>query len=345
MADSDLSGGHWANLGEVQKLTQTQLLKGVIDEAPKRGGLLSVLPLKQQGGISIKWNRSNARRVAQRMAVGGQIPWTDNVTYTQIETKLKIFADQSPLDNYVSGVYGTFQDYEAQQLLELRTGIVETIEDALIYDDQDYTTLQMQGLHHWAVDQTGTNGDLDEGDGALSFHNMRLQLDYMKYGTDFILMPYELQRRVSEYYQEAHFDSGGTNTLNQIGSFIWQPGQQGGRIGLWAGVPIRASDYLVQETAGTGAGSDARAKNTSGARFSMFMVKMGQPGMINDPGVNLGFGGQRNLRGEVFRTVVFNDLEDYDASGVRLVSYMGAMLGSSLGLGRIYDITDAVPTA
>ena len=45
------------------------------------------------------------------------------------------FSRQTVLDKFVREVYGTHNNYEAQQMLELRTGVVETLEDALIYDD------------------------------------------------------------------------------------------------------------------------------------------------------------------------------------------------------------------
>ena len=42
---------------------------------------------------------------------------------------------------------------------------------------------------------------------------------------------------------------------------------------------------------------------------------------------------------------LFEDLENWDAGGIRLVSYIAPLLGSKLGLGRIYDVTDAAVTA
>ncbi len=340
MADS---GGHWANLAEVQKTAQSELLQGVIDESPKRGGLITELPMKQSVGLSIKWNRSNARRSATRIAVGTELLWTDNVTYTGVESQLKIFYDQTPLNKFVRDTYGTHMNYEAQQFLEIRTGIVETIEDAFIYDDDDYNALHMEGLHHWAVDNTGTELDVDEGEGALSLMNLRQVEDQMKYGYDFILSSFILVRYLSQFYQE-----GGSGDDKRItaGSFIWQPSEIGRPMPWWNGKPIMRSDYMVSEQANTGAGSNARAKNTSGtAQYSLLLIKKGMDGIENDPGIKIAFGGDKHGNGEVLRPEHFDKLESFDASGIRLVSYLTTMLGSSLGIGRIYDITAALPTA
>ncbi len=336
MADS---GGHWLNLAELQKLTQSELLPGVIDEAPKRGGLLTEFPVKQAMGQSIKWNRSNARRSATRVAIGQQLTWSDNITYKQVESALSIFYDQTPLNKFVREVYGTINNYEAQQLLELRTGIVETLEDALIYDDVDYNGLHLTGLHHWAVDNTGTEGDVDEGEGALAQSNMRLVVDYMKYGTDFILMPFNLSRQISSMYQEAPLGSAAT-----LGQFMWMPSDIGLPMPWWAGLPVRRTDYLLAEQANTGVGSDARAKQSSGTNmFSIFFLKKGNGGEM-DPGINLAFGGDTHQNGEFFRPERFDKLEDFDAAGLRLTNYSTLTCGSTLGIARITDIIDALPT-
>lgn len=334
MADS---GGHWATLAECEKLTQSELLAGVVDEDPKRGNLLPLLPVRQAMGISIKWNRSNARRTATRVSVGSQLTWSDNVTYTEVESKLSIFTDQTPLNKFVRDVYGTINNYAAQQMLELRVGLMETQEDAVVYDDVDYNALHIRGLHHWAVDSTGTDLDIDEGEGPLSVMNMRVVVDAMRNGVDFILMPFCIRRQLSAFYQEA-----GRTAPSLMGSFMWAPNQAGIPIAFWDGIPIVCSDYLVAEQANTGVGANTRAKRTSGTNmYSVFFIKKGAPAMLTqDPGLILAFGGDTNQSGEFFRPEYFEKLEGYDAAGVRLTSYIGMLAGSKFAIGRIYDITN-----
>jgi len=340
MADS---GGHWLNMVELQRLSQSELLPGVIDESPKRGGLLTEFPLTQSVGLSTKWNRSNSRRSATRVAIGTELTWSDNITYTPVESALKIFYDQTPLNKFVREVYGTINNYEAQQMLELRTGIVETLEDALIYDDVDYNSLHITGLHHWSIDNTGTDGDVDEGEGALSLMNIRQTLDYMKHGTDKMLMSFVLARFISSLYQEG---SIGDSYSAALGRFLWMPSDVGMPMPFWGGTPVWRSDFMVAEQANTGFGSDARAKNTSGTnQYSMFFLKNGVDGMMNDPGLKIAFGGDTHQSGEFFRPERFDKLENFDAAGMRMTSYITLTCGSTLGISRIKDITAAIPTA
>ena len=339
MADS---GGHWLNLAEVQKLSQAELMAGVVDIAPKRTPLWGELPMRQIRGTSLKWNRSNARRILSRLAFGGQLTWSDNVSYTQMDVALAQFYDQTPLNKFVRDTYDNINNYEAQQLLELRVGVVEGLNDALVYDDVDYTTTHMRGFHHWAVDNTTKDGDIDEGEGPLSLINVRTILDYMKHGTDFMAMSYNLARYIDQYYQ----DAGPASYASTMGRIIWAPSDLGIPMPIWAGHPIIRTDYLVAEQANTGVGSDVRAKQTSGDdQYSILFVKRGAGTMqMVDPGAMVLFGGEGRGEGEIFTTTYFPNLEDYDAAGLRVTAYASLAVGSPLSICRLYDIELGIPT-
>lgn len=339
MADA---GGHWLNLEEAQKLTQEHLVPGVIDENVRMGGLLSLLPLAQAIGLTIDWNRSSAERVAQNISIGETLTWSDNITYALQSVGLKQIFDQSLLNNFIASVYGTINNYEAQKLLELRGGMVKKTENDIIYGDLTYSTgnKEFDGLHAFAAVQTGTDLDIDEGEGALSLFNLRVMIDAMKAGIDFLLMPKVLARRIDASVQEA-----GIASFVGMGSVGFTVNEIGKRVTHFDGVPIIRSDYMVAEQANTGVGSDARAKYTSGTKmYSILGVKMGQV-MQGEPGITLAFGGTENAPGEIFRLELFDKMETQDAKGQRLVSYLAMLNGASFAQGRIYDITDAKVTS
>lgn len=340
------SGGFWLNLAEAQRLTQAFLVPGVIEEHIRRGGVFDRFPLAQSTGTRIEWNREKGERTAQEVAIGGQLVWTDNVDYTPVNRDLKILYDQTPLDKFVSSVYGTMVNYEAVTHSAMVKGMLKRLEDRLIYGDTTFSnnSLQFDGFHAWGRENgqetDGTNLDIDEG-GALSLANLRLMEDTMKLGVDFILMPYEIARRLDSFYQEAGI---GDSNRSNIGSFIWSVNDVGRRVPFWNGIEIVRSDYMVAEQAGTGEGNDAKAKFTSGTReYSIFMIKLGQV-MLGEGGMTIAFGGATNELGEVFKTTFFDTLEDFDAAGIRLTSYVGTLCGSKYGCGRIHGITDAAVT-
>ena len=56
------------------------------------------------------------------------------------------------------------------------------------------------------------------------------------------------------------------------------------------------------------------------------------------------FGGEGNSAGEFFKTIRFENLEDFDAAGLRMVSYFALLAGSFKSVGRIFDITNVAVT-
>ena len=115
----------------------------------------------------------------------------------------------------------------------------------------------------------------------------------------------------------------------------------GKRVTYFDGIPIVKTDFLVLETDGTGDGSDLRAK--TGTTYSIFFLKFGD--IFNqEPGLCLGFG-DPEMGSNLYKVELFDKLEDYDAKGIRLITYTAPLLGSKLCLGRIFDVTDAAVTS
>lgn len=339
MADS---GGYWLNLAEAQKLTQTTLVPGIIEEDIRRGGIVSMLPITQAPGQSLTYNRESTIRVPSKLAIGGQLTWTDNQVLVQKVAELKQMYDQTPLNNFVQSIYGNINNYRAVTLRGMRKGMVYSLEDRLVYDDTTYGALdanggalEFDGLHAIAEENTG-DLDIDQAEAGMAISNLRAMVDAMKYGIDFFLMPFSIARRLDAFYQEV----GSTiSNRSAVGSYFWANLESiGMRLPFWNSIPIIRTDFLVAEQANTGVGSDARAKHTSGdEQFSVFGVKMGQISE-NDPGLSLLFGGDKHELGEFFRLEVFDKLENFDAEGFRMIAYTGLANASTLTVSRIFDI-------
>jgi len=331
--------GHWKNLTEAERLTQSQLIPGVIEEDIKRENLIDRMPVALAQGKSIKWNREKVTMEDNvvNVDIGDQLSWSSSMEYDPQETTLKRKAIQRLLDNFIVDVYGTINDYEAQALWEIKKGMVRRLGDDLIYDDTDNSAKEFDGLHALAYEQTGTDLDIDEA-GALSLMNLRTQIDAMKHGVDVIYMPIPIARRMDAAYQEAAF--AGTAGDRSFAQISYGFNEMGKRIMFFDGIPIVRTDYLMKEDDGSNA---PRTKNTSGTAYSIFLIKFGE--IFNgDPGLCLGLG-DPDMIGKLFKTELFEKLEDYDAGGIRLVTYPAVLLGSKLCLGRIYDITDEAVTA
>lgn len=355
------SGGHWKTLAEAAKLTQSTKIPGVIEEDIKRNNPIERLPVAQASGtgLKIEWLREKeiAEEAVQEIDIGGQLSWSKDIEYTEVESTLRRIYIQRKLDHYVAGIYGTYNDYKAQMLLECEKGLKRRLGDRLLYADNTYggTPAQFDGIHalaaergnpYAAADTAGSKLNIDMNEGPLSLQFLRMMIDAMKFGCDELWIPGELGIRFDQAYEERGFitdfvqSSSGphgiqsllTRSYNDIGKPIM----------YFMGVPIIRMDFLVAEEGGTGVGDDEaiRAKNSSSPYvYSIFGVKFGNV-MERDPGICYAYGGTEGA-GDFYKLRQWADLEDYDAAGMRLVNYGSVLLGSTLCLGRIFDITDA----
>lgn len=331
--------GHWNNITECQKLTQSQLIPGVIEEDIFRNNILDLIPVAQASGKSIKWNREQTviDGDVNNIDIGDQLSWSASVTYEEMEVELKRKYIQRVLDHFVPDVYGTINNYEAQVLWEMKKGLIRRLGDDIIYDDLTYGTKEFDGLHALAAIQVGTDLDI-EPSGALSLGSLRKQYDAMKHGVDFTYIPYNIARRIDAAYQEAGLAQLTSSNAGTMGQISYGVNDHGKRVTFFDGVPFLRTDFLQEETADTGEGSNARAKSDSGNNWSLFSIKFGDV-FNGEPGLTLGFGNTQML-GQFYKIVPFEELEDYDAGGLRMVSYIAPLLGSKLCLGRIHDVTD-----
>ncbi len=354
------SGGHWNTLAEAQKLTQSTKIPGVFEEDVKRNNPLERMPVAQAAGtgLKIEWLRENAitEDAVQFTSIGDQLSWSEDVTYTEVESTLRRMYIQRKLDHYVEGIYGTYNDYKAQVLLECEKGLKRRVGDRIIYADTTYggTPTQMDGLHalaaergnpYAAADLAGSKLNIDMNEGPLSLRFLRLLMNEMKLGVDVIWVPNEIGIRLDEAYGEyghrtaslgGYEVTGGSSTMLTRGfSDIGKP------VLFFMGVPIIRTDYLVAEEGGTGTGDSSNVRaaySTSPRNYSIFCVKFGNV-MERDPGICYAFGGTEGA-GDFYKLRLWEDLEYYDAAGMRLVNNGSVLLGSTMCLGRIFDITD-----
>ncbi len=334
------SGGHWSTLAQAQKLTQSTKIPGVFETDVKRNNPVDRIPVAQAAGTgtSIKFLREAVvlEDVVTNAAPGQQLSWTEDVTYDEVEVPLQIKYIQRKLDKFVRDIYGTYNDYRKQALLEMEKGMMRKVGAAIIYDDYTFGTNQFDGLHAFAEEGSGT---LDVAmDAALSLNTLRNMVEDMKQGCDELWFPPHLLLRLNAIYEEAAITSyvgigRVTRGINEIGKQVM----------FWDGIPLIKTDYITGETDGTGEGSNARVSVSATTDSSIFGVKLGNV-LGKEPGITLAFGNTEG-QGDFYKMDTFPTLEDYDAEGMRMVSYLTMLYSSKYVIGRIYEISDAAPTA
>jgi len=345
---------HWNNITEVQKLVPSVLIPGVIEENIYRAPMLAMpMPVAWTPGKTIKFNRelSEPKDDVRPVDIGDQLSWSSSVTYQAVEVTLKRRYIQRILDTFIADVYGTVNDYEARILQECKKALYVDLNEQIVYGDLTYgdtaSGLEFDGMHAWvegtgseAIVTTGTGVNYDGEEEVLNLGKMRDWLDSMKLGVDMLYMPFIVNRRLSAALMEAGLNNAYSRTTSTVlGQIQFGINEVGKRVMFWDNIPIVPTDYLVAEEGDTGMGSDARAAHTAGtANYSIFAVKFGNV-YNGEGGLMYGFGAT-NMAGEMYKVVMKDDLENYDADGLRLVAYGAPLLGSKYGLGRYTDIID-----
>lgn len=334
--------GHWESLSEAQKLVQSKLLAGVVQETYEEGQLLRLLPVMAINSKSLLYNRESTLPSAAFYDIHEQIPWTADVDYTtQQEATLKRVARQDVLDKFMLATYQDPNDYRTIVLSELRKGCMRTMEDKFIYGDVDNDAAEFDGISHlFDTDAAGdeeytsaTNPQMyDMGDAALSVQILRQLVDVVRPKPDIFIMSRTLRNLLSA----AAFEAGIASTY-PAGQITYGKDEYGARIDYFDGIRILVSDYMLDEDDNTG----DKASSASAIQ-SIYAVRFGQ---IMDGGLCLCVGG--NTGGpEFFNMTELDALEDYDAGGIRLTAYCTLALGSTKALGRITSIdTEAAVVA
>lgn len=328
-------------MAEGEKLVQTKLLAGVVQEIYEEGSLLRRLPVMAIDSKSIKYNREKTLPSADFYDIHEQIPWTADTEYAvQKEAILKRAVRQDILDSFIMDTYKDPNDYKAIVLSGLRKGVMRTIEDNFAYGDTGVNSKTPDGLHR-LLDTDIAGGDafttatnlqaFDMGGAStpVSLTVLRQLVDQVKPRPSILLMTRTMRNTLSATAFEKGLVLSNTNPL---GSITYTQDQFGARLDWFDGIPIVVSDYLLQEDDNTG-GKDSG--NNSGI-VSIYAIRFGQ---IMDGGLVLCVGGRTGGTG-FFRMVEKPDLEDYDADGMRLVAYYCLALGSSKALARIHSIDE-----
>ena len=334
--------GHFESLPEAQKLVQSELLAGVIQETYEEGQLLRRLPITVIDSQSLVYNRESTLPTAAFYDIHEQIPWTADVNFTQVTTTLKTIARQDVLDRFMLKTYKNPNDYRTIILSTLRKGVMRTIEDKLIYGNVDNDSAEFDGFGHllpadiaggetWATANPQAY-DMGGASTSVTMIVMRQLIDAVRPKPDILLMT----RTMRNVLSATAFEKGITLASAGVGAsaITLQKNEFGTRIEYFDGIPIVISDYLGGDYGETD-NTVNKATSASGI-CSIWALRFGS---IIDGGISLCVGGDTGGM-EFFTMVELEDLEDYIAGGIRLYAFCSLAQGSSKASAVIHSINE-----
>lgn len=328
--------GYWETLAEAQKLVQSPLYAGVVQELWKEGDLNQFLPVVGINAPSVKYNRQETYPTGTFLTYNEKIVPTDNQTYgTQQEATIKQLVMAKNEDKFLRDTFKNPNDMTAQMLKEMAEGMKWTMEDKHVYGSNSSNSKEYDGIHAL----TNSSMMIHQGSGstgaALSFMNVRKLYDSIKPKPDLFLCTHETARRL-DAAGHLGITTGGTNTVYPGGISLGSlnPTNMGGRISSLLGVPLLRSDFLTQTETISGGAYSAK---TGGATSSLFAIRFGH---FAEGGLCMVVIAD-TIGPDFNKMEIIDPHPDYNAVQYRLLSYLCLALGSTKALGRIDGITDA----
>lgn len=313
------------------------MLAGIVQETYEEGQLLQRLPVTTIDSQSLVYNRESVLPTAAAYDIHEQIPWSADVTFDQVSATLKIFARQDILDKFMLKTYRNPNDYRTIILSTLRKGVMRTIEDKLIYGNVDNDAAEFDGLGYslpadiaggeaWAAANPQAY-DMGGAAAPVTVKVLRELIDAVRPRPDFMLMTRTMRNTLSATAFEKGIVLANANPTISVGQ-----NQLGARIDYFDGTPIVISDYMLDETDNT---VDKDPGNDSGIS-SIWAIRTGS---LIDGGLTLLTGGDTGGM-ELFNMVELEQLEDYDAGGIRLVAYVSLAQGSTKATAVIHSVDE-----
>lgn len=307
---------------EADKLSNNQLVAGVVEEIIERDDLFAVLPFVRINGKAYVYHREDVgaqNNITQGAGMPTFLDPNDTVVegavpFKEIVTRLRILAGDVDVDKFLQEVESDTNDQMAVQIAKKAKALGRLYHDSLANGDSTVNSKQFDGLKALSTNadsnaaQTvvaGTNG------AALTLSMLDQLLDAVPNGADALVM----RRGTIRAFRSLLRASGGARPDDFMMSQFGRP------MLTHNGIPVIINDFLPGN----------EVQGASSATCSVYAVRLNEVDGLH----GLYGGADAGLRVESVGTV-----QNKDAERIRLKWYAGLCLKSSKSMARLSGITN-----
>lgn len=223
-------------LAESAKLTQDQLVAGLIESIVEVNPLYEMMPFTEIEGNALAYNRENALGDVQFLGVGGTITAKNAATFTKVTSELTTLIGDAEVNGLIQATRSDYTDQTAVQVASKAKSLGRQFQSTMISGDGTANSFQGM-LALVAAGQTIVAGG-GAGNGAqLSFDLLDELLDKVKDKdgqVDFIMSTFAMRRKYFALLRAL----GGAG----INETITLP--SGRQIPVYRGVPWFVNDFI-----------------------------------------------------------------------------------------------------
>lgn len=217
---------------EAEKLSNNDLIAGVVEEIIDREALFALLPFSYTEGKAYVYNREAT------LAEGDFLDPNEVVneaasTFTEITTHLRILAGDVDIDKFLAGTMSDTSSQVAIQLAAKAKGMGRKFKRTLIIGDNGTNAKEFDGIDQMVSD-TGNEVVAGLNGAALTLDMLDELADTVPNGPDFFMMRSGTLRAMKTLWRAAGGNTGG---MLQIDNF-------GVPVPAHDGVPIVVNDFI-----------------------------------------------------------------------------------------------------
>lgn len=287
---------------EAEKLSNNQLVAGVITEIIDRDDLFAILPFTKVNGKAYVYNRENALATADWLDPNDEVKESAS-TFTEVTTNLRILAGDVDVDKFLIATMGDTNSQLAIQLAAKAKAVGREFRKVLAEGNHTSNQKQFDGVAQLVT----TTQKLDAKKAALTFTMLDELLDMVPLGADCLMMRSGTYRA---YLNLLRATSGTNAPLVMMENF-------GRPMLTHNGVPIIVNDFI------------AKAGSPGEETCSIYAMRLNET-----DGLHGLYGG--NNAGIVIENI--GTVQNKDAIRTRLKWYCGLALKSTKSLAALTNV-------
>ena len=302
-------------LAEAAKLSNDMLLQGVVETIVKDSPIVQQLPFIEIIGNGLTYNQEKTLPSIDFYDVGDS--WSESTpTFEQKTANLKIMGGDADVDNFLKATRSNIQDLEAA-VIELKTkALRRKFEEVFIYGDSSSNPKEFDGLRTLIDTTSASDQVIAMGDTGATLTLAKLDelIDAVKGGKpDMLLMSRRSRRKINALVRA-------TGGMMETERDSW-----GNFIELWDGIPIGASDWILDTHTLIGGVETATTGDTCS---TIYAIQVGEGGLcgLTSPGH--------------IQVEPVGSLESKDASRTRIKWYVSLALFSTIKAAALIGVQD-----
>lgn len=303
---------------EAAKLSNNQLISGVIDEIIQRDDLFAVLPFIGVNGKAYVYNRENTLGGADWLDPNDPVN-ESAATFTEVVAKLRILAGDVDIDKFLQSTMGDTNDQMAIQIAKKAKAVARMFHQTLATGDSSVNPKAFDGLPVLAAQAqayAATVGGTQEviagaNGGALTLSMLDELCDAVPNGADVLVM----RRGTIRAFRALLRATYGTDAVMQQLENFGRP------MLTHNGIPVIMNEFL--------AGDETQGSNANTA--SVYALRLNEQDGLH----GLYGGGDAGLVVENIGTV-----QNKDATRLRVKWYSGLALKSTRSIARLRGVTN-----